>query len=42
MSSESEGAESSFAESFCWAVGNLANPDDGYIANQAELIKYGK
>ena len=34
--------DSSFAESFCWAVGNLANHDGGFRPNQMKLIELGK
>ena len=33
--------DSSFLESFCWAVGNLADPEGGYILNQEKLLEVG-
>ena len=33
--------DSSFLESFCWAVGNLADPESGYILNQEKLLEVG-
>jgi hypothetical protein len=33
--------DSSFLESFCWAVGNLADPESGYKLNQEKLLEVG-
>lgn len=33
--------EANFAESFCWAVGNLADPGAGFSDNQTRLIELG-
>ena len=33
--------DTSFLESFCWAVGNLADPEDGCKLNQEKLLENG-
>ena len=37
-----EKGEPTFAESYCWAIGNLADPGGGYSGNQTELVELGK